>query len=275
MILGSSRIGYRENNWEVMTLNKEEIRFFEELQVNAFPALQTIRYDGWDIRFGGGFTYRVNCANPMYPERIPIEEKIAYTEKCYEESSLELSIFKLHEGMDETRLNSAERILEEKGYERLRDGNIFVCDLKSFGKAPNITVEISGEMTDRWLDGFLTMNGTADAQRTAAAAMLKNISYPILAASVVENGKMVACCLGVMERGYVGLYDLYVDATCRRRGLGGDVCTAIMNAAKSMGCQKAYLQVLADNYGARTLYRQLGYKESYGYWFRVKNILEK
>lgn len=253
-------------------MNKQEIVFYEEIQANAFPALQTVQYDGWAVRFGGGFTYRVNCANPMYPECLPIEEKIDYTEKLYQTSDLSLSIFKLHEGMEAQRLQKCEEILAGKGYDRLRDGNIFICDLTSFDKTPAVEVVVSGEMTDQWLDGFLTMNGTADKQRQAAARMLKNIHYPIAAAAIYQDGKMIACGLGVIERGHVGLYDIYVDAGCRRRGLGGDICTAIMNAGKAQGCDRAYLQVLADNFGARALYKQLGYEESYGYWFRVKAV---
>lgn len=253
-------------------MNQQEIIFFEELQANAFSALRTVQYDGWAVRFGGGFTYRVNCANPMYPEALPIAEKLEYVEKLYQQSDLSLSIFKLHEGMEKERLGIAEKILTEKGYDRLRDGNIFVCDLSTFDQQPTAEVVVSSVMTDGWLDGFLTMNGTAEGQRQAAAAMLKNIHYPIAAAAVYEGKKMIACGLGVMERGHVGLYDIYVDVSCRRRGLGGDICTAIMNAGKDMGCHTAYLQVLADNSGARALYRQLGYEESYGYWFRVKTI---
>lgn len=253
-------------------MNQQEIVFFEELQANAFPALRTVQFDGWAVRFGGGFTYRVNCANPMYPEVLPTAEKLEYVEKLYQQSDLSLSIFKLHEGMEKDRLETAEKILTEKDYDRLRDGNIFVCDLRTFDQQPTAEVVVSSVMTDEWLDGFLTMNGTAEGQRQAAAAMLKNIHYPIAAAAVYEGEKMIACGLGVMERGHVGLYDIYVDASCRRRGLGGDICTAIMNAGKNMGCYTAYLQVLADNSGARALYRQLGYEESYGYWFRVKTI---
>lgn len=253
-------------------MNQTDILRYEELQSNAFPALQTVQYDGWAVRFGGGFTYRVNCANPMYPEFLPVEEKIEYVEKLYEESDLSLSIFKLHEGMEQPRLEDCEKKLAEKGYDRHRDGNIFICDLGQFQKIPTAEVVVSGEMTDAWLDGFLTMNGTADKQRGAAAAMLKNIHYPIAAAAIYEGGNMIACGLGVLERGHVGLYDIYVDASCRRRGLGGDICTAIMNTGKAQGCNTAYLQVLSDNFGARALYRGLGYEESYGYWFRVKAI---
>lgn len=253
-------------------MNSANITLYEELQANAFPALQTVQYDGWAVRFGGGFTYRVNCANPMYAEVLPVPEKVSYVEGLYQASDLNLSIFKLHEGVEQERLNHLETLLQEKGYQRLRDGNIFICDLNTFVKKPNATVVVSPVMTDEWLDGFLTMNGTADAQRQAAAGMLKNIHYPIAAAAVYEDGRMIACGLGVMERGHVGLYDIYVDAACRRRGLGGDVCTAIMKAGRENGCHTAYLQVLADNHGARALYRQLGYQENYGYWFRVKEI---
>ena len=257
---------------EVIPLNKQEISFYEELQSNAFPALQTVQYDGWAVRFGGGFTYRVNCANPMYPEVLPVEEKLEFVEQLYRESDLSLSIVKLHVGMEQGRLEKCEEILAAKGYERKRDGNIFVCDLKTFENTPRTEVVVYEEMSDDWLEGFLTMNGTAPRQKAAAAGMLKNIHYPIAAAAIYEDGKMIACGLGVLERGHVGLYDIYVDAACRRRGLGGDICSAIMLHGKNRGCDTAYLQVLSDNFGARRLYDQLGYEETYGYWFRVKEL---
>lgn len=252
-------------------MEQEEISFYEELQSNAFPALQTLMYDGWSVRFGGGFTYRVNCANPMYPEHLPAGEKISYVEALYRNSGLSKCIFKIHEGMEPGQRQACQRLLDEKGYSTQRDGNIFVCDLNAFTRQPNVPVDVAGEMSDQWLDGFLTMNGTADAQRAAAVAMLGSIAYPIAAAAIWENGAMVACGLGVMERGHVGLYDIFVDARCRRRGLGGDICTAIMQAGKAQGCHSAYLQVLSDNLGARSLYYNLGYRETYEYWFRVKD----
>lgn len=253
-------------------MNREEISFYEELQSNAFPALQTVMYDGWSLRFGGGFTYRVNCANPMYPEALPAAEKVPYVEQLYRQSGLKMSIFKLHEGMDPAQLAACQTLLDALGYGTERDGNIFVCDLTTFDRQPKVQVKIQSVMDDQWLEGFLTMNGTADAQREAAMTMLKNIHYPIAAASIWEEGRMVACGLGVLERGNVGLYDIFVDASCRRRGLGADICTAIMQAGRERGCDRAYLQVLSDNLGARALYRGLGYEETYEYWFRTKRF---
>ena len=255
-------------------MDHSEILLYEELQTNAFPALQTVMYDGWSVRFGGGFTYRVNCANPMYPEALPGAEKVRYVEQLYRDSGLSKSIVKLHDGMDPAQLAVCAQALDELGYGTERSGNIFVCPLESFTRIPNTETIIDSAMTGPWLDGFLTVNGTADAQRDAAVKMLQNIAYPIAAASIEENGRMIACGLGVLERGYVGLYDIYVDASCRRRGLGGDICTAIMQYGKSMGCHTAYLQCLTDNLGARALYDLLGYHETYHYWFRTKSLTE-
>ncbi len=253
-------------------MNRQDISFLEELQNNAFPALQAVMYDGWSIRFGDGFTYRVNCANPMYPEALPSEEKIDYAERLYRQSGLSMAIFKLHQGMDRDQCASCEAILDQKGYAVERRGNIFVCDLRGFQQTPGAPVSIASKLSDGWLTGFLTMNGTDDAQQSAAKTMLKMIHYPIAAASIVENGVMVACGLGVMERRHIGLYDIYVDAGCRRRGLGRDICTAIMEYGKRQGCDTAYLQVLSENTGARALYRGLGYEETYEYWFRTKRF---
>ena len=199
-------------------MNWKEISLMEELQNNAFPALQNVFYDGWSIRFGGGFTYRVNCANPMYPEYLDLEEKVEYVENLYRDSDLDLCIFKVHAGMDPDRAQRLDEMLEARGYTRDRDGNIFVCDLTVFEQKERHEVRVEPHMEEEWLGGFLHMNGTTGKQWSAASEMLKNIHYPILAASMWEDGRIVAAGLGVMERGYVGLYDIYVDSSCRGRG---------------------------------------------------------
>ena len=247
----------------------DHIAFLEELQYNAFPALQTVLYDGWTLRFGGNFTLRVNCANPVYPGSLPREEKLDYVEKAYADSGLNACIVKLHQGMGADAA-ACDAILDGKGYDTQRRGNIFLCDLKNFHHDYRNPVQLDSAIADDWLKDFLDMNGTTDpAVREAAEKMLKNIAQPVLAASIQLDGRTVACGLGVCERGYVGLYDIYVDAAYRRRGLGADLCAAIMDLGREQGCHTAYLQVLTDNDGARKLYRGLGYEQDYEYWFRV------
>lgn len=248
------------------------IPFWEELQSNAFPALQTVFYDGWSVRFGGGFTYRVNCADPMYPGVLPAEEKLRYVEDAYRRSGLGKVIVKLHDGMGQEAA-TCDAVLDSWGYRTERSGNLFICDLTAQPAGTTDGVDLADTPSDAWLGQFLDMNGTTDPQaRAAAFQMLKNIWYPTIAVSIVQDGKMVACGLGVCERGCVGLYDIFVDPACRRQHLGQRLCAAIMERGRQMGCDTAYLQVLSDNTAARKLYAGLGYTEGYHYWFRLKDL---
>lgn len=245
-----------------------DFALYEELQYNAFPPLQTVLYDGWSVRFGGGFTYRVNCANPMQHSTLPLDEKIDYVEREYFAANLD-SIIKIHDGMDEEKMR-ADKLLEDRGYALERRGNIFTCDLKHY-PVQSSRAAVSTRITREWLAGFLNMNGTSPGRQwDSAICMIQNIHYPVFAASIFEDAEMIACGLGVYERGHVGLYDIFVAERHRRKGLGGDICNAIMAAGKDMGAHTAYLQVLSDNLGARSLYRSMGYCEGYEYWFRIK-----
>ena len=56
---------------------------FEEISNNAWPALQTIQYDGWLIRLGNGVTKRSNSVTMLYPSTLDPSVKVDYCEKVY------------------------------------------------------------------------------------------------------------------------------------------------------------------------------------------------
>jgi ribosomal protein S18 acetylase RimI-like enzyme len=88
-----------------------------------------------------------------------------------------------------------------------------------------------------------------------------------------DNGEAVVCGLGVLEREYIGLFDLVTDPQRRNQGYGAQLVSGLLHWAKANGARYAYLQVEERNTPARHLYGdKLGYQVLYGYWYRVLNL---
>ena len=103
--------------------------------------------------------------------------------------------------------------------------------------------------------------------------MLHKIAPAHAFASIALDGQSVALGLAVAERGYVGLFDIVVDASVRNQGLGRRVVTRLLQWGRQQGANQAHLAVMCDNAPALHLYAQLGFKEAYRYWYRHKRTL--
>ncbi len=253
-----------------MNNEKDNILRYEELALNAFPAILTEFYDGWVLRYSNGYTFRGNSINPLYKSNINLDEKISYCESKFASKKLPC-VFKMTEAVD----GELDILLERKGYSIEKNADIMVQCLKNFSKKDikndNINVQIEYEMTDEWLNQFLILNGTTDHnKKETAKKMLSSIKNKVFCASINLNDEMAACGLGVLEDGKVGLYDIRVLEEYRRKGLATVLCTKIIEAGIDEGAVSAYLQVASANYGAIRLYENLGFSKLYTYWYRVK-----
>ena len=85
----------------------------------------------------------------------------------------------------------------------------------------------------------------------------------------MKNEQPVACGLGVLEREWVGLFDIVTRPDARRRGHGTRVMRFILDWARQHRASHAYLQVMRENQPAIRLYEKLGFHEAYGYWYRA------
>jgi N-acetylglutamate synthase len=88
-------------------------RLLEELTLNAWPALETLLFDGWVLSFSDGYTRRANSIHPLYPSRLPLAAKIAACEAAYAARGQE-AVFKLTSSVDDTQLD---RALADLGYQ--------------------------------------------------------------------------------------------------------------------------------------------------------------
>jgi ribosomal protein S18 acetylase RimI-like enzyme len=246
-------------------MNRNTIILYEELSMNAHPALKMQLFDGWILRFSDGYTNRANSISPLYESHMPYIRKVSVCEKLYLKQELP-TIFKLTDasepGLDE--------YLGSRGYEVAKPTFLYIK--KSISQHQSgANVFIKNHADQEWCDDFFRLNEIKDpVSIRAAAALLKSIPNDVLCAQIVEDGRTIACGLCVIERGFAGLYDIVVDQEHRSRGFGFELCSSLLDRAAHLGAKEAYLQVVASNISAIALYKKLGFSYSYQYWYRVK-----
>ena len=271
-------------------MEEKEIRYIEELSLNAWPSHKIELYDGWLIRFSYNYTYRTNSVEQVGASSIPVAEKIDYCEEVYRRFHTPCN-FKINPLLP----SSFDSMLEERGYQIRHVTEVMTCDLKHMSPLSPVASEYEFEnrlalpscvhyedgayvllqpfITDEWITGLFHLNGTSDPTlRRIVPSMFKAIPKEVFAASVEIDGRMVASGLGILDRDYIGIYAIYVSPGCRRRHYARAVCSTLLREGERHGASRAYLQVVQGNIAAKSLYLSLGFRDFYTYWFRSRKI---
>ena len=239
----------------------------EEVSLNAWPALQQWVYDGWLIRLANGYTRRANSVNVLYPGTLDLIEKVDYCHRLYGAHGLPTN-FRL------TPHNSGptlDRTLATLGFTEHVGASVQTVDLASINTEMSPSFRYTPYTTPQWEAIFHQLHGTPE-KVAAHQAILQNITQGGCFAVLYQGEQPVACGLGVIERGFVGLFDVVTEAQHRRQGFGQQLVLSILDWAKQQGGTTAYLQVIPHNDPAVSLYANLGFVELYRYWYRTKDI---
>jgi len=238
----------------------------EEISLNAWPALETIHYDGWVIRYANGVTKRSNSVNAFYESTLDTAEKIDFCEKFYRSKSIPVC-FKITEIVQPAGLDD---FLEARGYEHKFDVLIQTMDISKLVGGIDKNIHLLEENNDRWLDHYIQMNGSKPADKPVYKQIIDLILLPKCLFTLTLNSVVIGCGLGVVENQFIGLFDIVIDPQYRNQGFGKLLVENILKWGKSKGADRAYLQVLAGNAPAIELYEKVGFKEEYRYWYRIK-----
>jgi len=265
----------------------------EEISLNAWPALQTVVYDGWLLRFAEGYTRRANSVNPLYPSTLDLDEKLAFCEELYRGRGLPV-IVKLTGAAQPPGLDAA---LKARGYYLDAPTAVQLLDLERADLPPAPgppsllgtpgapptpndagppsllgTPDVEEALTPAWLEAYGRLSGLSEHNRSILPRILANIVPSHGYASVSIEGRIVATGLGILQSGWLGLYDIVTDPLSRGRGYGGQVVASLLRWGRARGATMAYLQVMLDNDPALRLYARLGFREYYRYWYRVRAV---
>jgi N-acetylglutamate synthase len=249
----------------------DQIHLLEELGINTWAALQTQVYDGWLLRFSGGFTRRANSVQVLYPPNLPLEEKIAFCENTYWNRGLPVT-FKLTEAAQPADLDAQ---LGERGYNLIAQTVVQARSLEGINAEDvdlsDITVSREPELS--WLDLYFQANDVEVAHYGIARHMMsENRMIPATFVTIWNDAIPAGVAMLAVERGYAGLFDVAVSADQRGQGYGKRLMVAVLGIAKQQGAHSAYLQVMEDNEAALQLYDGLGFSTVYKYWYRQKQV---
>jgi ribosomal protein S18 acetylase RimI-like enzyme len=236
----------------------------EKLSMNAWPSIQTIVYDGWIIRLANGYTKRANSINAIYPSKINLEEKIQYCRKLYTKHNLP-TVYKLV-GCDEHKI--IDEKLETLKYEIVDTTSVQVYEDIKTPERSYSGININVDFDENWINGFIKCSNIKIEFIETLKIMLRNITGNKIVVYKEMNNEIIGCGYGVIENGYVGLFDIVVEENKRGNGYGKEIVQSIISAAGKAGIKKSYLQVVNNNEVAKKLYKKIGYKEKYKYWYR-------
>jgi GNAT superfamily N-acetyltransferase len=81
---------------------------------------------------------------------------------------------------------------------------------------------------DEWLAAFAALNALSDAHRATLTRILARLVPTACYALVQRDGQAVAAGLGVLQDGYLGLYDIVTAEAARRQGFGRELVAGLL-----------------------------------------------
>ncbi|UQX02835.1 GNAT family N-acetyltransferase [Streptomyces sp. RerS4] len=232
---------------------------FEELTrvgARAWQPLESEPLGEWVLRAAGGFTRRANSVLPSGDPGIPVEEALARVTAWYAERGLPAYVQAATGALGTQELLCAE--LEGRGWDREVSAEVRIGALAPVGDIDTdvAQVRLTREPDADWLGRYGRVRDPELARRVLVAG-------PSVWFASLGAGRAIGRC--VVDGRWAGFAAVTVDPEYRRRGLATAVMAALARRALEEGASAAWLQVEADNPGARALYEGMGFATHHTY----------
>jgi ribosomal protein S18 acetylase RimI-like enzyme len=247
-----------------MEVDIARIQLLEDLCLSAWPAPQVLHHAGWVLRFAAGHTGRANSTNAVALHQAIPSDLLMMVEHEYRRRGL-LPTFR------ETPLcpPGFTAALLAADYQADDESHVMVAEIPD-GCAVDAAVRVQNDADSAWLAAYRSMVPVAEAEMPALRSILGGIAATTRYLTLWSDGKPVAACMGVIDRGWLGLYKVATHPQARGQGHAGRMIRALYAEGAGQGATRAYLQVGVNNQPALTLYHRLGFTPLYNYRYYRK-----
>ncbi|MEV7399143.1 GNAT family N-acetyltransferase [Streptomyces sp. NPDC091267] len=223
----------------------------------AWQPVESEPLGGWLLRAAGGFTRRANSVLPLGDPGVPLEAALARVRQWYADRGLPAYVQATTgaEGTQE-KLCAA---LEEHGWRREVTAQVRIAALAPIGDLPAEVsrVRLSRTVDASWLSAY-QRSGTSAPQALHVLGSGPSVWFATVPGDTADDPPAaIGRC--VVDGRWAGFTAVEVAPAHRRRGLATTVMTALSRQAMDEGASAAWLQVEAENEGARGLYDGMGF----------------
>lgn len=244
-------------------VNAESVRRYETLTLQTWPALQTVKYDGWILRSASGYTRRANSIYPLGESTVPLAEKLAFVGDWYGQRNQPV-IFKLTDGDHHRELDSQ---LAALGYAFSAKSCVQINNLAVPSSLPTETHNLSPQDSgsDAWALAYGAMSAMSPDRTGLLQQILSRLPETTCYYHLPGIAMGIACCVGET----VTLFNILVSPDQRGKGYGKRLVGTLLAWGMQQGARQAFLQVMANNAPALRLYAGFGFQTNYHYWYRT------
>ena len=248
-------------------ISNNEIAALDLSAERIWPAARVVDLRGWRCRIDQGVTRRANSVLALGSASV---DQLSEAEKLYRASKLR-PVFQITPAAGGDALDS---VLAGCGY--VQEGGAIVerLSLESMqpGAARGEDLQFTPNLDPDWLQAY--GQDQSEQEFKAKAAILKRIRASTTFAAIGPQGGLKAVGLCVLDGRLGWINCMYTNPNYRRQGLGRRIIAGLCAQLRDLGASSVYLQVEADNVGARTLYDGFGFEELYRYHYRAAGELK-
>ena len=250
-------------------MNLQLIRFIDELAANAWAAHTNQIVSGWRLRWNDGVTGRANTvwAGSLGDDRMTLEDRIQIAEEFYQRRNAPPK-FHICPATLPTELDS---ILAGRNYVIITPTDVQIAPVATVLElsTSSYQVNVSENFSETWFKAFCQLSEHSDERAmNSRRGIFGRIAPRACYALLTLDGQAAAVGLGVVERGWIGLFSIDTGAAFRKRGAATAIICALMKWGETFGATQTYLQVVPQNTAAINLYAKLGFKKLYQYHYR-------